>query len=262
MTCRAQDPDEGAEGHIYHGQAEVAVPEVRRLRPEACRRRRATASCYPVSWRKRNWRTAAQKRIVVAIDGPAGAGKSTIAKGLASRLGFTYIDTGAMYRAVALWALRQGVDPGDMHRMEQLAVAAGDRAFAGTDRAQWRRRDRRHSHARGIERRFQDRGDSRRAARHGGQAARDRRAHQRGDGRPRYRHRGVPQCPGEDLPGCQPGRAGAPALRGDARQGGNGERRATGGTDEGARPARFDARRRAAGAGARRRLSGFHGAGD
>ena len=65
-----------------------------------------------------------QKRIVVAIDGPAGAGKSTIAKGLAARLGFTYIDTGAMYRAVALWALRQGVDPGDMHRMEQLAIAA------------------------------------------------------------------------------------------------------------------------------------------
>jgi cytidylate kinase len=66
-----------------------------------------------------------QKRIVVAIDGPAGAGKSTIAKGLAARLGFTYIDTGAMYRAVALWAVRQGVDPGDMHRMEQLAIAAG-----------------------------------------------------------------------------------------------------------------------------------------
>ena len=66
-----------------------------------------------------------QKKIVVAIDGPAGAGKSTIAKGLAARLGFTYIDTGAMYRAVALWAVRQAVDPGDMHRMEQLAIAAG-----------------------------------------------------------------------------------------------------------------------------------------
>jgi cytidylate kinase len=61
---------------------------------------------------------------VVAIDGPAGAGKSTIARRLAGRLGFTYIDTGAMYRAVALWALRRGVDTADMHRMEQLAVAA------------------------------------------------------------------------------------------------------------------------------------------
>ena len=62
--------------------------------------------------------------MVVAIDGPAGAGKSTIARRLAGRLGFTYIDTGAMYRAVALWALRQKVDWDDMHRMEQLAIAA------------------------------------------------------------------------------------------------------------------------------------------
>ena len=61
---------------------------------------------------------------MVAIDGPAGAGKSTIARRLAARLGFTYIDTGAMYRAVALWGLWQGVDMGDMHRMEQLAIAA------------------------------------------------------------------------------------------------------------------------------------------
>jgi cytidylate kinase len=48
------------------------------------------------------------KRIVVAIDGPAGAGKSTIARRIAERLGFLYIDSGAMYRAVGLWALRAG----------------------------------------------------------------------------------------------------------------------------------------------------------
>jgi len=64
------------------------------------------------------------RRVVIAIDGPAGAGKSSMARRLAHRLGFTYIDTGAMYRAVALWAARQNVDAADMHRMEQLAHAA------------------------------------------------------------------------------------------------------------------------------------------
>jgi cytidylate kinase len=65
-----------------------------------------------------------KKRIIVAIDGPAGAGKSTIARRLAERLGFVYIDTGAMYRAVALWAMQIPVDICDLHRMEQLSAAA------------------------------------------------------------------------------------------------------------------------------------------
>src|SRR5579862_4161204 len=64
------------------------------------------------------------KRITVAIDGPAGAGKSTIARRIAAKLGYLYIDTGAMYRAVALWALRLSVAPSDMHKLEQLAAEA------------------------------------------------------------------------------------------------------------------------------------------
>ncbi|MBX5495994.1 MAG: (d)CMP kinase [Bryobacteraceae bacterium] len=64
------------------------------------------------------------KRVVVAIDGPAGAGKSTVARRLADKLGFLYLDTGAMYRAVALWALRANIDLNDMHRLEQLALSS------------------------------------------------------------------------------------------------------------------------------------------
>jgi cytidylate kinase len=69
--------------------------------------------------------------MIIAIDGPAGAGKSTIARSLAHKLGFAYIDTGAMYRAVALWALRVGVDLDDLHRLEQLAKEARIEFVAG-----------------------------------------------------------------------------------------------------------------------------------
>ena len=55
----------------------------------------------------------------IAIDGPAGAGKSTIAKALAKRLGFIYVDTGAMYRTMALELLRKGISPEDVPAMEQ-----------------------------------------------------------------------------------------------------------------------------------------------
>jgi cytidylate kinase len=64
------------------------------------------------------------KHIIVAIDGPAGAGKTTLARRVARKLGFVHINSGAMYRAVALWALRTGTSLDDMHRLEQLAANA------------------------------------------------------------------------------------------------------------------------------------------
>jgi cytidylate kinase len=58
---------------------------------------------------------------VIAIDGPAGAGKSTVARRIADRLGYTYIDTGAMYRSVALMAVRRGIDAAEEAALARLA---------------------------------------------------------------------------------------------------------------------------------------------
>jgi CMP/dCMP kinase len=58
---------------------------------------------------------------IIAIDGPAGAGKSTVARALAARLGLEYLDTGAMYRAVTLAAMRRGIDPADVEPVARLA---------------------------------------------------------------------------------------------------------------------------------------------
>jgi CMP/dCMP kinase len=58
---------------------------------------------------------------VIAIDGPAGSGKSTIARAVARRLGYVYIDTGAMYRSVALWASRNNIGLDEEHKLEELA---------------------------------------------------------------------------------------------------------------------------------------------
>lgn len=63
-------------------------------------------------------------RINIAIDGPAGAGKSTLAKGVAERMGIRYLDTGAMYRAMALYAARRGVDVTDAEGLKGILDGA------------------------------------------------------------------------------------------------------------------------------------------
>ena len=75
--------------------------------------------------------------MVVAIDGPAGAGKSTVARALAERLGFRYLDTGAMYRALSWLAMQRRLDLGDAEGLAQLAreqpvlFSEGDRVLIG-----------------------------------------------------------------------------------------------------------------------------------
>ena len=70
---------------------------------------------------------------LIAIDGPAGSGKSTVARALARRLALDYLDTGAMYRAVAFAALQKGIDPGDREHVaelaRQLSIDVGDQVL-------------------------------------------------------------------------------------------------------------------------------------
>jgi len=65
--------------------------------------------------------------MVIAIDGPAGAGKSTVARAVAERLGFTYLDTGAMYRAVALAVSERGGTPAEV--AERVEIELGERVL-------------------------------------------------------------------------------------------------------------------------------------
>ena len=81
---------------------------------------------------------AGRRRPVIAIDGPAGSGKSTVSRALSRRLGLERLDTGAMYRAVTWAALDRGIDPGDRAAVAALArgleITVGERVTAdGTD---------------------------------------------------------------------------------------------------------------------------------
>ncbi len=71
--------------------------------------------------------------MVVAIDGPAGAGKSSVARAVATELGFTYLDSGAMYRAVALTALRSGDEPADVADKAKIDLSEDSLLLNGED---------------------------------------------------------------------------------------------------------------------------------
>jgi cytidylate kinase len=102
-------------------------------------RTRAYGTLYYVDLRKRRRgiipvaepkSDASKKRVIIAIDGPAGAGKSTVAARLADRLGLPYLDTGAMYRAVALIALREGLTPDlDDRAAQRVAEMMAERSI-------------------------------------------------------------------------------------------------------------------------------------
>ena len=94
------------------------------------------------------------RRLIVAIDGPAGVGKSTVAKLLASRLGYLYLDTGALYRATAWAVIESGLDPADAEAVAallptlslQMAVPSRGRDSV----RQWQRCERRPPNACGV----------------------------------------------------------------------------------------------------------------
>jgi cytidylate kinase len=73
-----------------------------------------------------------KKRLIIAIDGPSGAGKSTVGRALAKRLGYLYMDTGAMYRAVSLKAEEKGIEPWDEPALSRL-VSSIHIAFVARD---------------------------------------------------------------------------------------------------------------------------------
>ena len=71
--------------------------------------------------------------VIVAVDGPSGSGKSSVSKGVAQRLGFAYLDTGAMYRAVTWWALHEGIGVDAVAgRIGQCAILSGTDPAAPT----------------------------------------------------------------------------------------------------------------------------------
>ena len=86
--------------------------------------------------KKKSWRGTAEKRgnmgYNIAIDGPAGAGKSTIARRVAKELGYIYVDTGAMYRAMAVYFQEQGLTAEDLECIRRFSASRSEGTSVGT----------------------------------------------------------------------------------------------------------------------------------
>ena len=142
----------------------------------------------------------------IAIDGPAGAGKSTIAKRVAKELSFIYVDTGAMYRAVALYLQKKGIDGTDSQAVadhcqeaevsiryedgEQLVILNGENVNACI----------RTEEVGNMASQDLCQPGSRASSQPAEKSCRE---EQCGNGRPRYRNHCSARCPGEDFPHCK-----------------------------------------------------------
>src|SRR5207248_4324966 len=93
-------------------------------RPAERRRRRSSVCEPPFSSNPHVTLRLVAKRLIIAIDGPSGAGKGTVARELAARLGYAHLDTGAMYRAVAWKAVKQGLSLADEDAVALVAEHA------------------------------------------------------------------------------------------------------------------------------------------
>ena len=80
----------------------------------------ASSLRFPTSWT--SWTNSVHRSITIAIDGPASSGKGTVARTVARRLNYAYIDTGAMYRSVALAAQRRGLDLAHADELVELTT--------------------------------------------------------------------------------------------------------------------------------------------
>ena len=151
---------------------------------------------------------------VVAIDGPTGSGKSTVARMVAARLGYLYLDTGAMYRAVGLLATEAGVRLDDEAAVVPIAAAAdlrfdGDgRLFAGDRDVSGLIRSLEMGAAASVVSVLPGRAP---AAGRTSADARGRRGHRHGG--PRHRHQRVPRRRGQGVPDGAPGGAGGAPCR-------------------------------------------------